>query len=92
MFFLMKRAFLCNFEHVYPFAILGKFRSVSTVKGEGCILKQSIPVGTMENIFDQDSREFDEQSAVNHLRKSQLNNEENFMEKIKDWETSTQHK
>jgi len=53
MFFLMKRAFLCNFEHVYPFAILGKFRSVSTVKGEGCILKQSIPVGTMENIFDQ---------------------------------------
>ena len=38
------------------------------------------------------ARGFDEQSAVNHLRKSQLNNEENFMEKIKDWETSTQHK
>ena len=37
-------------------------------------------------------RGFDEQSAVNHLRKSQLSNEENFMEKIKDWETSTQQK
>ena len=37
-------------------------------------------------------RGFDEQTAVNHLRKSQLSNEENFMEKIKDWETSTQQK
>merc|ERR1719189_479212 len=33
---------------------------------------------------------FDEASAVNHLRKNQLANEENFIEKIKDWETSTQ--
>ena len=35
---------------------------------------------------------FDETSAVHHLRKNQLTNEENFMEKIKDWETSTQQK
>jgi len=35
-------------------------------------------------------RAFDEASAVAHLRKNQLANEENFMEKIKDWETSTQ--
>lgn len=30
------------------------------------------------------------QSVVDHLRKNQINNEENFMEKIKDWETNTQ--
>jgi len=35
-------------------------------------------------------RAFDEASAVAHLRKNQIANEENFMEKIKDWETSTQ--
>ena len=37
-------------------------------------------------------RGFDETSAVNHLRKNQLANEENFIEKIKEWETSTQQK
>ena len=38
------------------------------------------------------ARAFDETSAVNHLRKNQMTNEENFMERIKDWETSTQNK
>jgi hypothetical protein len=32
------------------------------------------------------------QSVVDHLRKNQINNEEDFMEKIKDWETNTQLK
>ena len=34
----------------------------------------------------------DDTSALNHLRKNQMTNEENFMERIKDWETSTQQK
>ena len=54
--------------------------------GHQGLVTGNYPVGTYG------ARGFDEQSAVNHLRKSQLSNEENFIEKIKDWETSTQQK
>ena len=54
--------------------------------GQQGLVTGNYPVGTFG------PRGFDEQSAVNHLRKSQLSNEENFIEKIKDWETSTQQK
>ena len=59
----------------------------------------SLPQGVVNANFPQAQgtnpgklRAFDEASAVAHLRKNQLANEENFMEKIKDWETSTQQK
>ena len=37
-------------------------------------------------------RALEDQSVVDHLRKNQISNEEDFMEKIKDWETNTQLK
>ena len=48
--------------------------------------------GVAGNYAPGNIRAFDETSAVNHLRKNQMTNEENFMERIKDWETSTQNK
>ena len=31
-------------------------------------------------------------SVVDHLRKKQVHNEDDFMEKIKEWETNSQQK
>ena len=55
------------------------------------------PVGAVGNVYPGNNgvmgyRTLDDTSAVNLLRKNQLANEENFMEKIKDWETSTEQK
>jgi len=53
MLFLMKRVLFCKVEQIYSFTTLGKVRSVSTVKREGCFQKPSTPVAKMENIFTQ---------------------------------------